>query len=158
VRYLCRCAGRGGNYLLGIGPDANGTFDPAVIERMAAVGAWLKINGEAIYDTRPAAPYEQAECVFTAKPDGTLYAILLAKDDTARLPATVSLPATLVAGAKSVSLLGFGPVETGATQDGTTTIVIPAAAQGSSPCGYAWTFKLEPSQKVGRKRSPRWDR
>jgi alpha-L-fucosidase len=142
VRYLCQCAGRGGNYLLGIGPDASGAFEPAVIERMAAVGAWLKVNGEAIYDTRPIKPYEQAGCVFTARRDGTVYAILLAKNDAEKLPTTVALPAELVARAKSVSLLGFGAVEIGATRDGATTLAIPAAALATPPCEHAWVFKL----------------
>jgi hypothetical protein len=88
---------------------------------------------------------------FTAKRDGTVYAILLAKDDAGKLPATVSLPAELVAKAKSVYLLGFGHLETGATRDGATVVVLPAAALASPPCDHAWTFKLEPSQAAGHK-------
>jgi alpha-L-fucosidase len=49
---LIDIASKGGNYLLNIGPDAKGNVPPAEIERLRAMGAWLKVNGEAIYGTK----------------------------------------------------------------------------------------------------------
>ncbi|HME56296.1 MAG TPA: alpha-L-fucosidase [Candidatus Lokiarchaeia archaeon] len=46
------CA-KGGNFMVGIGPDGNGKFHPEAINQLEAAGAWLEINGEAIYNTRP---------------------------------------------------------------------------------------------------------
>ena len=40
---------KGGNYLLNVGPDADGQIPPPSQEVLRKVGAWLKINGEAIY-------------------------------------------------------------------------------------------------------------
>jgi alpha-L-fucosidase len=39
--------------LLDVGPEADGTIPPVQMERLKALGAWLKQNGEAIYDTEP---------------------------------------------------------------------------------------------------------
>ena len=140
IRNLCRIVARNGNYLMGIGPDATGEFDPTVYSRLKEIGAWLKLNGEAIYATRPVPPYERGDCVFTGKRDGTLYAIVLAKDDNATLLESVSLPAELAAKAGKITLLGYGDLEASQTGD----IAIPAAVRTKPPCAHAWTFKLTP--------------
>ncbi len=44
---------KGGNYLLNVGPMADGVIPPASQDNLRAVGRWLKINGEAIYGARP---------------------------------------------------------------------------------------------------------
>jgi alpha-L-fucosidase len=44
---------RGGNLLLDIGPKADGTIPVIMQDRLHAMGAWLAVNGEAIYGTRP---------------------------------------------------------------------------------------------------------
>ena len=44
---------RGGNLLLDIGPNADGTIPVIMEERLIQMGSWLKINGDAIYGTRP---------------------------------------------------------------------------------------------------------
>lgn len=51
VRNLVDIASKGGNYLLNVGPDADGAFPQPIIDRLQAIGAWTKVNGEAIYGT-----------------------------------------------------------------------------------------------------------
>ena len=53
VRNLCNIASKGGNYLLNVGPTSEGLIPQPSIERLAEVGAWMKINGEAIYGSGP---------------------------------------------------------------------------------------------------------
>jgi alpha-L-fucosidase len=53
VRQLVEIVSKGGNLLLNIGPKGDGTFPPESVERLAAIGNWMKINNEAIYGTRP---------------------------------------------------------------------------------------------------------
>jgi alpha-L-fucosidase len=43
---------RGGNLLLNIGPTADGRIPVEMQERLAYLGQWLKVNGEAVYGTR----------------------------------------------------------------------------------------------------------
>ncbi len=43
---------KGGNYLLNVGPTAEGIIPQPSVERLLEVGAWLETNGEAIYGTK----------------------------------------------------------------------------------------------------------
>ena len=52
IHNLCDIASKGGNYLLNVGPDALGQIPQPSIDRLKAVGAWMKINSEAIYATK----------------------------------------------------------------------------------------------------------
>jgi alpha-L-fucosidase len=51
VDNLATCAKGGGNYLLNIGPDQNGSIPPATTACLETVGAWLDTNGKAFYGT-----------------------------------------------------------------------------------------------------------
>jgi alpha-L-fucosidase len=51
IRKLIDIAGKGGNFLLNVGPTAEGVFPDAINERLAQIGAWMKVNGECIYGT-----------------------------------------------------------------------------------------------------------
>ena len=53
IHNLCDIASKGGNYLLNVGPTSEGLIPQPEIERLKEVGAWMKINGEAIYGTSP---------------------------------------------------------------------------------------------------------
>lgn len=43
----------GGNLLLNVGPSKNGKIAPIFEQRLKDIGGWLKVNGEAIYDSQP---------------------------------------------------------------------------------------------------------
>lgn len=53
VVMLVDLVSRGGNLLLDIGPNADGTIPAIMEDRLLQIGAWLKVNGEAIYGTKP---------------------------------------------------------------------------------------------------------
>ena len=51
IRNLVDIASKGGNYLLNVGPNSLGEIPGPSVERLKAIGKWMKVNGEAIYDT-----------------------------------------------------------------------------------------------------------
>ncbi len=51
IRKLVDIASKGGNFLLNVGPTAEGLFPQPSIERLKAMGDWMQINGESIYGT-----------------------------------------------------------------------------------------------------------
>jgi alpha-L-fucosidase len=52
IRNLIDIASKGGNYLLNVGPKADGTFPEESIERLKDIGRWMKVNSDAIYATK----------------------------------------------------------------------------------------------------------
>ncbi len=105
IHLLVDIVSKNGNLLLNVGPTASGEIPWPQAERLLALGAWLRTNGEAIYGTRPhhtadAVSAEGHQVRYTTNGD-TLYAIIL---DPGNSP-TVTLPD--IAGAKNTTLLGY---------------------------------------------------
>lgn len=51
VRSLVEVVSRGGNFLLNVGPQPDGTIQPEFQERLTAIGEWMTLNGDSIYGT-----------------------------------------------------------------------------------------------------------
>jgi len=51
ITNLVDIASKGGNYLLNVGPTSAGEIPQASVERLIAIGKWMKVNGQAIYGT-----------------------------------------------------------------------------------------------------------
>jgi alpha-L-fucosidase len=91
IHYLVRAAGYDTNLLLNVGPTPQGTFQPEVIERLAAVGRWTSQYGDSIYGTRGGPMPPQEWGVMTRRPGtGTLTVHVLEPGAPERL----SLPGT----------------------------------------------------------------
>ena len=52
IQMLADIASKGGNFLLNVGPTAEGEFPEPCVERLQAIGRWMRVNGEAIYATQ----------------------------------------------------------------------------------------------------------
>ncbi len=104
IQLLVNIVAKGGNLLLGFGPDGSGEFDPQVYQRLEEMGAWLKSNSEAIYGTRPVAPFREGNLAYTAKGSNTIYAIYLPGKDKTALPEKINVK-TELQGSVTCSLL-----------------------------------------------------
>ncbi|HTO21070.1 MAG TPA: alpha-L-fucosidase [Spirochaetia bacterium] len=111
VRLLCDVASRGGNLMLTVGPRADGTIAPLHAQRLRGLGEWLKLNGEAIFGSRPwmdapvTATEDDIEIRYTMR-GMTTYAILMGTPAgrTIVLPSLRLLP---YAGVRVLGSLGF---------------------------------------------------
>jgi alpha-L-fucosidase len=69
---LCDIASKGGNYLLNVGPTSEGIIPQPEVDRLEAVGKWLKTNGEAIYATS-ASPFRRLDWGRCTRKDNKLF-------------------------------------------------------------------------------------
>jgi len=71
IEKLVDIVSKGGNYLLNIGPSPEGEWHDAAYERLREIGAWMKVNGEAIYSTRMYSVFGEGDNIrFTQSKDG----------------------------------------------------------------------------------------
>ena len=82
VHNLIDVTAKGGNYLLNVGPTAEGLIPAPSVERLKQIGIWLNVNGEAIYGTEKLQHnYKQGEHIFFTKQKGSpvYFTIILEK-------------------------------------------------------------------------------
>jgi len=144
IENLVDAVSKGGNFMVGIGPDGNGRWHPMAIKNLEEAGEWLKINGEAIYATRPRSGdvWKEGDHVrFTASKDHkTIYAISLVWPGK-----TLRLNTVKAENGSVVSLLGSDvPLSWHQDQD-TMVIKIPDQLQKKQnrPNNLAFVFKIE---------------
>ena len=143
IHEMVEVISRNGNFLINIGPKADGTIPEPQVERLQAMGDWLKINAAAIYGSRYWKVSEQKDehLVFTTN-GKKLYAIQLIEPESPfTITATAGWPPTRV---KSVRLLGS---EANPKWEMTSKglAITPPANPGSSR--YAWAFEIVTDQE-----------
>jgi len=133
VDYLVDVVSKNGNLLINVGPRADGTIPDVMRQTLEGAGEWLRVNGEAIYGTRPWKIFQDGDVRFTRK-GNTLYAISLEwPEDQLALRSLADVEVV------RVELLGLAsPPEWKKSANG-LVIKMP----DKKPCRHAYTFKIE---------------
>jgi alpha-L-fucosidase len=142
VQLIVDVVAKGGNLILNAGPTPDGEIPPPALERMRGIGAWLRVNGEAIYGTRAVAPYKEGRVCLTKK-GGVVYAIHLAEDGKDALPARIELKSVRPKAGSTVRLLGFAGAIPWKAEGTGVVLEVPAAAIQKPPCKDAFAFRIE---------------
>jgi len=127
IHTLIKIVAKGGNFLLGLGPDKTGELVPQVYERLKGIGDWMKVNSQAIYNSRPLSPYQSDNLCYTQSKDGkTRYLFYLVKENDT-LPSSVELPAAFIGKTTEINLLGYSRKLAVQTKQGKKIVMVPKA-------------------------------
>ena len=139
IHLLTEIVAKGGNLLLGVGPGPDGTLNYKQVTRLKEIGAWLEVNGEAIYGTRSIEKYQDGKTFFTKGKDGRIYAIVLLNEGDAvpeKVTWTVNFPKQgsemrLLSGNRKVSWRRNGDA---------VSVNVPATVRRSSQPALVFSF------------------
>ena len=131
---------KGGNLLLNIGPGPDGAWHDAAYDRLAALGAWMATNSEAIYATRPVAPYAVGQVRVPRAKSGVVYAIYLPRADETTLPRDLAVAGIAPAADATITLLGTGRTLWWGRFGSGFVVHVPAGQ--APPNADAWVFRV----------------
>jgi alpha-L-fucosidase len=140
VAQLVDIVSKNGNLLLNIGPRADGSISAIQIDRLKSLGAWLSVNGEAIFGTRPwetpsARTASGVEIRYTQK-GGTLYATVLGDAGN-----RVTIPGLRAPEGMKASVLGSSAAVSWKQEPAGLALELAA----SQPTPHACAWKLSPA-------------
>jgi alpha-L-fucosidase len=142
IHLLVKIVSRGGNFLLNIGPGPDGDWDPEAYKRLEEIGAWMQLNGEGIFNSRPVAPYSDRNIFFTrSKDEKTSYAFCLS-DSTGKWPASVRLPASLSAVNYQYRLTGSSSRLKTSLSGNQVIVYLPADLLKKQPRSHALVIRI----------------
>jgi alpha-L-fucosidase len=142
VHLLVDIVAKGGNLLLNVAPGPDGTWQQGAYDLLREMGAWMKVNGDAIYRSRPIAPYKDGKVRMTSQKDGSAFFLYLADENETVMPGEIRVTSHRPADGARVTLLGAtAPLAWRPEGDG-FAVAIPGSVRAKAPCRYAWTIKV----------------
>ena len=148
VQLLVDIVAKGGNLLLNVAPTPEGEWQEGAYELLHEIGDWMQINAEAIYKSKPIAPYKENNICMTQLNDGTTYFMYMAEKGENTIPESIQINSHRPAKGATLSLLGSKKhLKWKNTGDTGFEISVPKSLQNKPPSEYVWVFKVSGIQE-----------
>jgi alpha-L-fucosidase len=141
IHILTDVVSKNGNLLLNIAPSPQGDFHAEAYQRLEEIGKWMKVNSEAIYNTRGDNEIgKQNKLVFTHNAN-TTYSIYRA-DEGENIPTSIEISNLALSNNTLMSLLGSTEKLKWVAKDGKVIVEIPEKVRKTESNSYAWVVKI----------------
>ena len=140
VQLLVDIVAKGGNLLLNIAPGPEGQWHDDAYRLLADIGKWMKVNSEAIYETRALAPYKDGKVCISKKGDATVYIYYMA-DDGEKMPSKIEMSSFSLPAKAKLKMLGTDTFLKQEKREKGFSISIPEKIRKSPPSDYVWVIK-----------------
>ncbi|CAG2105966.1 unnamed protein product, partial [Medioppia subpectinata] len=137
IEQLTKTVSCGGNLLINIGPTADGRINLLFEERLRDLGSWLKVNGEAIYSTKPWKHQNDTVTPYTST-DKAVYLISLRWPDNNNEQELGALDPTIVS---KIELLGVSGELKFSPKGKGTVVTYPPLTPGTA-LKHAFVLKI----------------
>lgn len=144
IHNLIEVVAKGGNMLLGVGPDPKGLLSKDQIDKLNEIGTWLKTNGEAIYNTRPVEFFQDNQTFFTQSKDGKTCYALVCLDEDKPLPEVVSWKGNFPKPGSKVTLVELHKPVKWKKDGDSITLYLTSGLKKQIKNGQAITFSFNP--------------
>jgi len=134
---LIDIASKGGNYLLNVGPTAEGLIPQPSVERLREIGRWMRVNGEAVYGTS-ASPFDRPPWGRFTRKGNTIYAHVFDWPENDLLIDVLGIASPASRGVTKVTLLGTTEKLAWVQNADSLRIPVPDVP----PTEYASVFKI----------------
>jgi alpha-L-fucosidase len=143
LHMLVEAWAKGGNVLLNVGPDATGVIPADSVAVLEKIGAWMKVNGEAVYGSTRG-PFDYLPWGWTTRKGDALYLFVFnwPADGVLKVPTTTPFSSAHVVAAPGQEL-------TSEIKDGFTLLHLPKTA----PDPVVSVIKVVPSGAVAEEKS-----
>jgi len=142
VHLLVDIVAKGGNLLLNVAPGPDGAWQQGAYDLLREMGAWIKVNGPAIYESRPIAPYTDGKIRMTSQKDGSVFFLYLADENETVMPKEIRIASHRPVEGARVTLLGTSAQLTWRAEGDGFVVAIPGSVRVKAPCRYAWAIKV----------------
>jgi alpha-L-fucosidase len=148
VHKLIEVVAKGGNLLLGMGPDSKGEFSQEQINKLDSIGDWLEKNSEAIYSTRTLPDYQYENIFFTRSKDNQKHYALVCIPVDGSVPEKVIWKGNLPKSGSTMILLATGETVKWRRTGYSIEVSIPAQYRKKNTHTPALTFSFTPEYEL----------
>ena len=143
VQMLVDIVAKGGNLLLNIAPGPDGTWQQGAYDLLKEYEDWIDVNGSAIYNTKPIAPFKENNICFTQNKKENVFFFYLAEENESTMPSEIIVTSITPKRGAKITMLGSNTRLKWEKLDKGFKVIIPEKLRNNPKSNYAWTFKID---------------